>query len=422
MKVDVETLEGCKRRLAVEAPAEVVEKAWERAWERVQKQARLAGFRKGHVPRSLVKLHFGDDVRRDVAEHLIPDVYRDALTEAHIEPTDEPDLQDVQLEEGAPLKFVALVEVKPTIELKKYKGLTVQQQKKSVTESDVADALEQVREGNAQLRVVERPAQRGDVVLVDYTLTPEGMPGSGENGYAFVVGEGNVLPEIDEAVVGMVAGEEREVPVRFRDDHRREDLRGRSGVAHVKVSEVKEKVLPMLDDELAKSVGDFDTLEALRAEVTRQLEARRANDEQQALESAMVDALLAEHEFAVPDAAVTRQIAHQVEHAREGVRRQGVDPDRLPWDYKKLATDLRPAAEKAVRRDYLLEAIAQRESIQPSDADIDAEVEKLAKASGRPAPAVRRLMEKSGDLQALRNVLRDRMTLDFLIRHATVTE
>src|SRR5512138_2381954 len=158
MKVAVEAIEGCKRRLAVEAPIDVVQQEWERAYGRVQKQARLPGFRKGHVPRSLVKLHFGDDVRRDVAEHLIPEVYRDALTAARIDPVDEPDLQDVRLEEGSPLKFVALVEVKPTIELKTYKGLAVSHSKKPVTETDVADALEQVREGHAQLRVIERPA------------------------------------------------------------------------------------------------------------------------------------------------------------------------------------------------------------------------------------------------------------------------
>lgn len=421
MKVDVESLEGCKRRLAVEAPVDLVEKAWERALTRVQKQARLPGFRKGHVPRSLVKLHFSDDVRRDVAEHLIPDVYRDALAEARIDPVDEPDLQDVRLEEGSPLKFVALVEVKPAIELKTYKGLAVTHAKKPVTETDVAEALEQVREGNAQLRVVDRAAQAGDVVLVDYTLTPEGLPAGGEKGYAFVVGDGNVLPEIDQGVVGMRAGEERDIPVRFADDHRRDELRGRSGVAHVTVSEVKEKVLPVLDDDLAKSVGDFDTLEALRAEVTRQLQARRESDERRALEDAVIDALIAQHDFTVPEATVTRQIAHQVNHAREGVRRQGVDPDRLPWDYQKLATDLRPGAEKAVRRAYLLDAIAERESIQPTDADVDAEVETLARASGRPAPAVRRMMEKSGDLEALRRALRERLTLDFLIRHATVT-
>ena len=145
MKVAVEQVEGCKRRLAVEAPVEVVQQEWERAYGRVQKQARLPGFRKGHVPRSLVKVHFAADVRREVAEHLIPDVWRQAVSEAKIEPVDEPDLQDVKLEEGAPLSFVAVVEVKPAIALGEYKDVEVEHAPKPVTADEVAEALEHMR-------------------------------------------------------------------------------------------------------------------------------------------------------------------------------------------------------------------------------------------------------------------------------------
>src|SRR6266516_1543189 len=142
MKVAVEAVEGCKRRLAVEAPADVVQQEWERAYVRVQKQARLPGFRKGYVPRSLVKLHFADDVRREVAEHLIPDVYRRALSEARLDPVNEPDLQEVKLEENAPLSFVAVVEVKPAIALTDYKDVEVEHAPKAITDADVDEALE----------------------------------------------------------------------------------------------------------------------------------------------------------------------------------------------------------------------------------------------------------------------------------------
>src|SRR5256885_1041149 len=293
MKVEVEAIEGCKRRLAVEAPADVVQQEWERAYVRVQKQARLPGFRKGYVPRSLVKLHFADDVRREVAEHLIPDIYRRAISEARLDPLNEPDLQEGKLEEGAPLSFVAVVEV-------------------------------------------------------------------------------------------------------------------------------KEKVLPELDDEFAKSLGEFASLAGLRAEVRKQLEARREHDERRALQEKVVDAVLAEHHFTVPDAMVGRHVAHQIEHARASMRQQGLDPDRVPWDYDKLVTDLRPGAEKGVRRALLLEAIAARESIVPADVDVDAELEKIAQGSQRPLPAVRRMMEKSGDLEELRRGLRDRLTPEPLGGHAKI--
>jgi len=421
MKVAVEEMERCKRRVVVEAPADVVTKEWERAYGRVQKQARLPGFRKGHVPRSLVKVHFADDVRREVAQHLIPDVYRQALSEARLDPVNEPDLQDVKLEEGAPLTFTAVVEIKPEIALGEVKGIEVQHAPTPVTGADVEQTLDRMREQHAEFRNVERAAGPGDLVIVDYVLTVEGEEPVRQSGYAFVVGEGSVMPEVDQAVPGMLAGDRRQVSFRLPDDYRKEALRGKSGTGELTLVEVKEKVLPELNDDFAKLLGDFTTLEALRAEVLKQLEARRASEERHGLEEKVMDALLGRHEFAVPESMIMRQIAHQVEHGRERLRRQGVDPDGVQWDYGKLVGELRPGAERAVRRGLLLETIAEREGIRPTDADVEAEVEKLAAASQRPAPAVRRMMEKSGDLEGLRQVLQERMTLDFLVNHATVT-
>ena len=420
VKVAVEEVETCKRKLAVEAAIDVVQGAWERAYGRVQKQARLPGFRKGHVPRSLVKLHFAADVRREVAEHLIPEVYKQALSDAGLAPVNEPDLQDVRLEEGAPLSFTAVVEIRPDITLGEYKGLDIEHAPPPVTSADIDETLEQMREQHAQFHSVERPANAGDLVIIDYTLVPEGQEPHTETGYAFIPGSGAVMPEIDQAVVGMNAGDEREVGVRFPDDHRNEQLKGRPGTARVKVIEVKEKALPALDDDFAKSLGDFDDLGAVREEVKKQLEARRAREDRLALEDKLMEALLARHEFAVPPSLTMRQIAHQVEHARERMRRQGVDPDTSQWDFGKIVTDLTPGAEKTVRRSLLLEAIAAREGLAPSEAEVEAEIERIARTTQRPAPAVRRMMEKSGDVDALRHGLRERMTFDFLVQHAAI--
>jgi len=416
MKVDIEELGACKRRLQVEEAPEVVTKAWEQAFDRVQREARLPGFRKGKVPRSMIKLHFADDVRQEVARRLIPDVYRQALAETQIQPVEEPDLQEVTLEENAALKFAAVVEVKPAITLGAYTGLKIEHTPKAFAESEVDEALSALQEQHAEYRAVERAADPGDLVIVDYTLAPEGQEPRSESGYGFVIGGGNVLPEMEEAVIGLTAGGSRQTRVRFGDDHRNEALRGKSADATVTVKEVKEKVLPALDDDFAKSVGgDFETLEALRAEVKKGLEARREAENRRALEAAVLDAVLANHTFEVPEALVLRQVGHQVEHAQDHMRRQGLDPDRVPWDYKKLLEDLRPGAEKAVKRARLLEAIAEKEGLQATDADVDAEVERLAQASQRPAPAVRRMLEQSGDLDGIRHTLGERKTVDFLI-------
>ena len=415
MKVDIEELAGCKRRLQVEETPEVVSKAWEQAFDRVQREAKLPGFRKGKVPRSMIKLHFADDVRQEVARRLIPDVYRQALAETRIRPVEEPDLQEVTLEENAALKFAAVVEVKPAITLGAYTGLNVEHTPKPLEETEVEAALTALQEQHVEYRAVERAADPGDLVIVDYTLAPEGMEARSETGYGFVIGSGNVLPEIEEAVIGLAAGGSRETRVRFAEDHRSEALRGKSAEATVAVKEVKEKILPALDDGFAKSVGQFETLEALRTEVRKSLQARRDADNQRALEGGVLDAVLAGHTFEVPEALVLRQVGHQIEHAREHMRRQGVDPDRIPWDYKKLLEDLRPGAEKAVKRALLIEAIAEKEGLAAGDADVDAEVERVAQASQRPAPAVRRMLEQSGDLEGIRHSLGERRTVEFLI-------
>ena len=420
MKVEVQEVGACKRRLEVEEGPEVVQQAWERAFARVQKEARLPGFRKGKVPRSMIKLHFSDDVRQEVARHLIPEVYRQALAETRLRPVEEPDLQEVTLEESAPLKFSAVIEIKPTITLGRYVGLGVTHAPKPFAETEVDEALGQMQEQHAVYRAVERPADVGDLVLVDYTLTPDGMEPRVETGYAFTIGGGAVMPEIDEAAIGLGPGGSRRTRVRFPDDHPNEALRGKSAEALVRVTEVKEKVLPPLDDDFAKSVGEFDTLDALRAELRKGLEARREQENRRELENAVMEAALAEHPFEVPEALVLRQVGHQVERMREHMRRQGVDPDRVPWDYKKMAEELKPGAAKAVRRALLIEAIAEKEGLQPSEADVEAEVERLARSSQRPAPAVRSMLERSGDLERLRISLMEKRTLDFLIERATI--
>ncbi|HET8577672.1 MAG TPA: trigger factor [Methylomirabilota bacterium] len=420
MKVEVEELGSCKRRLQVEEAPDVVRQAWEDAFTRVQRQAKLPGFRKGKVPRSMIKLHFSDDVRQEVARHLIPDVYRQALAETQLKPVEEPDLQEVTLEENAALKFSAVVEIKPAIALGTYTGLAVKHTPKPFAETEVEEALTHLQEQHVEYRAVERAADVGDLVIVDYTLTPEGMEARSETGYGFLIGSGAVLPEIEEAVIGLAPGGSRQTRVKFADDHRNEALRGKSAEATVKVAEVKEKVLPTLDDDFAKSVGDFESLEALKGEIRKGLEARREQENRRALEAAVTEAVLAQHSFEVPEALVLRQVGHQIEHARESMRRQGMDPDRMPWDYKKLLEELRPGAEKAVRRALLIEAIAEKEDLIPADADVDAEVERIAQASQRPAPAVRSMLERGGELEGIRHALQEKRTVDFLIEKSKI--
>ena len=206
MKVAVEEIGACKRRLQVEEGPEVVQDAWAKAFKRVQREARLPGFRKGKVPPGMVRLHFADDIRQEVARNLIPDVYRQALQETRLKPVEEPDFKEVKLEEGAPLTFEALIEIKPAISLGQYTGLAVTHAPKPFEEREVDEALDHLREQHAEFRTVERPADVHDLVIMDYTVTPEGAEPRTETGYGFMVGSGSVMPEIEEAVIGLSAG------------------------------------------------------------------------------------------------------------------------------------------------------------------------------------------------------------------------
>src|ERR1700730_13512234 len=195
MKVAVEEMSSCKSKLQVEEDPEVVRAAWQKAFSRVQKEARLPGFRKGRVPSSMINPPFADEVRQEVARRLIPEIYRQALAETQIKPVEEPDLQQVSLEEDAPLKFEAVVEIKPAITLGQYTGLNVTHAPKPFEDREVDETLEHLREQHAEFRTVERAADPGDLVLMDYTLTPEGMEPRNEKGYGFVIGSGGGLTQ-----------------------------------------------------------------------------------------------------------------------------------------------------------------------------------------------------------------------------------
>ncbi len=420
MKVEIQELDPCKRQLVVEAPEEEVRAAWTAACGRVQRDARLPGFRRGKVPMTLVRSRFADEVRQAVAEALIPVVYRRAVDEARIRPVEDPDFRELELEEGRPLRFTAVVEIKPAIALGEYRGVTAKHTARPITDADVETTLTNIAEQRATLVTVGRPARVADFAVVDYELTAAGGEPRTERGYLFEVGAGRVLPEMDEAVIGLEAGAERQVEVRFPGTHSREELRGRSGQLTLRVVEVKEKEVPPIDDDLARGLGAHDTLAELRETVRARLTAERERQERHALEEAVVDAVLARHTVVVPESLVGREVMHRIEHGRESLRRQGVDPDAMRWDYEKLAAELRPDAERVVRRALLLEAIAAKEEIAIGDADVDAEVLRLAQESGRAPQAVRSLLERGDGLDGLRLALREARSLGLLVEHAHI--
>lgn len=422
MRIDVQELAPCKRSLRVEAPREEVQTAWAEAYDRVAKMARIPGFRRGKVPRQLVKLHFANEIRQEVVQKVIPELYRQALAEARLDPVDEPEVQDLEVAEDQPVRFRAVVEVKPAIALEGYQGVRVRHTPHPVTPEEVQSALEALRERQAEFRAVSRPAQRGDLAIIDYEVSVGGkpLPDGKQEGLAVIIGSSQLLPEIEAACVGLGAGEERVLDVRLPDTYERLELRGKEARFRVRVVEVKEKILPELSDEFARLIGEFQTLDALREAISEDLAARRELEERQALGEKVLDAVLGRHPFEVPESLVLRQVAQTIGHAQDRMRQQGLDPGRMRLDYDKLLGEFRPWAVRAVQRRLLLEAVADAEKIRVAEEELEAEVAKIAEGSGRSPQAIRAMLSKSGELEGLRRSLRESKTLDLLIATAKI--
>ena len=328
----------------------------------MQKQARLPGFRKGHVPRSLVKLHFADDVRREVAEHLIPDVYRQALTEARIDPVNEPDLQDCPLEEARRCRSWPWSRSSRPSRSATTRASTSSTRRRRSTDADVDEALERMREQHAEFRSVERAAADGDLVIVDYTLAPDGQEPTRPDGY-----------RLRRAAAPCCRRSTRRwsacTPARSarsscasptttawrrcaaRPAGHRQGRRGQG-----------EDRCPRSTTTSPSRSGEFETLDALRAEVRKQLEARREADERAPRGQGWWRLRSGAHEFAVPDADGDAPGRPPGSSTRaSGCAARASIPTAMPWDYQKLIGELRPGAEKAVRRALLLEAIADKE-------------------------------------------------------------
>ena len=420
MKVEIQELDPCKRQLVVEAPEEEVRAAWTAACGRVQRDARLPGFRRGKVPMTLVRSRFGDEVRQAVAEALIPVVYRRAVDETQIRPVEDPEFRELQLEEGQPLRFTAVVEIKPAIALGEYRGVTARHSPRPVTEADVERTLSAIAEQRATLVTATRPARVGDFVVVDYELRPEGGELRREQGYAFEVGGGRVLPEMDEAVMGLEAGEERRVQVRFPDAHPREELRGRPGELTLRVVEVKEKEVPPLDDELAR--GSAPTRRS-PSSGTRSGPASRPTG------SARIARRSRRRWWTRCSRATTSSCPRAWSSARcptgsATPARTCAGRASTRMRYAGTTRSSRPTSGRTPSARCAARSSSRRsrpgKGLTVGEGDVDAEIARLAQDSGRAPQAIRSLLERGNELEGMRLTLREAKTLALLVEHAKI--
>ncbi len=432
MKTELKEISSTRKQIDVVIEADAVRAVYDRVSDNYAKAANVPGFRPGHAPRAVVRTRFKDQIRTEVLRELLPNAVQSAITEHKLEALGEPEL-NLENNEGLdqlgqkPISFNVNVDVLPEITLGEYKGIEVARRTKPITDEDVNRVIDGLRENSAALQPVEdRGAQVGDTVTANFhgkfRNDPEAEPINVEDVDVVLGGEG-VVQEMTDNLTGAKADDEKTFLVDYPENFSAKGLAGKSVEYTVKVSAVRIKELPEMDDEWAQSLGDeVESLDDLRKKVRTDLEAQAQHDAEGRLRSQLLRKLVDAHEFELPE----RLVAHQTEHRFESVVRDmighGIDPRNPELNWDKARDSLKEQASFDLRSSLLLERIADEEKLEVSDQDIDDEINAIADASRQTPEQVRAVLTKQGGESSIASSLRSRKALDFLVANAKVTD
>lgn len=389
--------------------------AEDRVFRRLSKGVRLPGFRAGKAPRKIFEQAYGTSaITSEAVEEVVPEVYAKAIREHDIEPVERPTFEVVEESGGRPTRLKATVEVRPSIALGAYKGVTVSRPPFTITDADVERSLEALAKERATLVPVERPARLGDIATLDYEGKIDGnaFEGGRGNGEIVELAEGRFVPGFASGIIGMLPGETREIEVRFPDEYPSAELAGKPAIFTVTLQELKEPELPPIDDDFAKAVSADQTVLQLRDDIRRRLEAVAAGRARRIVGNTIVTQLLASHDFPLPASLVEGELNHLIEDVAETAPEGKKDEEELRNRY-------RGEAESRVKAGLLIQAIAKAEEITATPADVTAELEALARRYGQPVARIRKALG-SNLLSLVDGIVRNK-TLDFLIDNAIVT-
>lgn len=413
-------LEGCRHSLEISIPVNEVEGEVSRVTGDVQKRARLPGFRPGKAPSSLIRKQFAGDIRQKVLESLIPKYLQKQFEAENLNVVGTPDIKDVHFHEGEPLRFTAEFDVVPEIELQDYKDVEVPYHDPDVTDEDIQKRIEEIREQKATyVNIDPRPLEKGDyaVVAMESVSGVEGEPVK-QDEMVLEIGGADTFEAFTENLAGLSPGDEKEFEVSYPADYGAPRLAGKTVRFHATVKGIRKKEVPELNDEFAQDLGDYRTLDELREAVRKALFAQRQHDAQDEAKNKIVDKLVDQHEFPVPETYVERQIRSRVEQTLRAMASEGVDPRSLQLDWEKVKESQREKAVREVKASLLLSKIAERESIGVTRDEVDREVERLARQQREPVAAVQIKFEKDGTLGRIASRIQTDKTLNFLFEHA----
>jgi len=428
MKTDLVELNQTRRNLNVEIPPDVVDAEIARVTAQYGKQARLPGFRPGKVPAKVIRQRFRSQILHDVAHHLIEHAVEDALKERGVEPVETPDIRDVKVEEGAPLTFKAEFDVVPPFEPGEFASIEARRTPVTVDDEAVDQALERLRERSARFETVEEGvAGDGHTIVVDVErqgFDKEGHAGekSKHERVPIEIGKGVNPPGMDDELKGLAAGAQKSFRLRFPDNYEVSDLAGTEVAYDVKVHDIRRRVVPPLDDEFAKDMGEFETLDALRARVRTDLEAEARDASERQVRADVLKKLAGRVPFAVPGSLVDREVDRRVEDFAHRLADQRIDPPKANIDWAAFRDAQREPSSEAVASALVLDQIALRDDIGVSENEIDAELDKYSRRTGLTAPAVRARLEQEGGLERLVAGLRREKALSRVMDQAKIVD
>jgi trigger factor len=428
MQTTVEETDKHVVRLTVEVPPEEFERDLEHAYNKVARQVKVPGFRKGKVPKRIIDARIGrEHVLHEFVEEFLPKYYLQALHENDLAPIADPEIDLDTIEDGQPLRFTAVVEVRPRLKLdpSQYRGIEVDAPSTEPRELEIDEYLDHVRDRFAELEVVSRPAQKGDYVDADVRATVHGeqVPEASVIGYFEEVGSEKLVPELDRELEGKRKGDilkfNAVLPEKFGE------RAGTEVTFQVLVKEVKSKRLPSADDEFAKTASEFDTLDELREDIRGKLRALKQAESTATIRDLVLRKVLEDVDVDLPDRLVDEETEGRVERAEERAKAAGMTLDQVleaqGWDELRFRSDARAHAIRAIKADLVLEAVARGEDIQVNEEELDREIRELAEASGREPKEVRKILERSGQVTSLAGDIIRSKALDLLVESAEVS-
>lgn len=377
--------ENGKAKVVVEIDKAEFEQALNKAYAKCRKDIMLPGFRKGKAPRKMVESMYGATVfYEDAVNEIFPDIYTKAIVEQELKAVGSPSVSNMDIPDEGGVVLTIETELYPEVTLGQYKGLEVPKREVKVEESEVDAEVNRMAERNARIETVDRAAANGDTVVIDFEGFVDDKPfqGGKAEDYSLTLGSGSFIPGFEDALVGAVAGEERDVNVTFPEDYSAKELAGKPAVFKCKVHEVKESIKPELDDEFAKDVSEFDTLDALKDDIRTRFTKSREEQNERAFESAAVQMAAANMTCNIPACMIDEQVDHQIEQFAYQLQSQGMKMEdyvkMVGGDLSSLRASMRPMAEQTVRSDILLSEIAHAENLEVTDEEVEEELKKLA--------------------------------------------